>query len=84
MGEKVLAVLEAVDMRQVNMLVNLGSTHYVIVGLATLGSSLSSTANFGISATKGADGISFTNPQISGGGEGGDFYHNPIGLTNTI
>jgi len=80
----VLAVLEAMNMRQVNMLVNPGSTHNAVVGLVTSGSGLSSIANFGISATKEGDGISLTTLQIIGGGEGGDFYHNPIALSNTI
>ena len=48
-----------------------GSTHAIVVGLANSGSGTSSVTSFGLSATKGADGISLTNPQVVGGGGAG-------------
>jgi len=50
-----------------------GTTHSVVVGLATSGLGTSSVASVGISATKGGNGISLTSPQIIGGGGAGGF-----------
>ncbi len=48
-----------------------GSTHTVIVGEAASGNGTSSVPSLNISATKGANGISQTNPQVIGGGGAG-------------
>lgn len=45
-----------------------GATHAVVVGQASSGNGTSSVTSLGISATKGGNGISLTNPQIVGGG----------------
>lgn len=48
-----------------------GTSHAVIVGEPTSGTGTSSVTSLGISATKGANGISLTNPQVIGGGGNG-------------
>ncbi|MDD2982390.1 MAG: T9SS type A sorting domain-containing protein [Crocinitomicaceae bacterium] len=48
-----------------------GATYAVVVGQATSGNGTSSVAGLGLSATKGGNGISLTNPQIIGGGGAG-------------
>jgi hypothetical protein len=45
-----------------------GATHAVVVGLAASGNGTSSVTSLGLSATKGGNGTSLTNPQIIGGG----------------
>jgi hypothetical protein len=50
-----------------------GATHAVVIGLSASGTGTSSIASLGISATKGGNGTSKTNPQIIGGGGAGGY-----------